>query len=587
MRFPSIAALARDARSALFRFPWTLLAGAVAAAAGMRALGHQAENQWLRLMMVALLGLPLTVGLTLLTERRHWARWRQAALMAAGILLLVGFYLIWPGPDAKHDAIRYFQFSAGLHLLVAFLPFTRDRDQNAFWQYNRRLLEAFLRSALFAGVLFFGLAVALAALDKLFGVHVPSETYGRLWVLLAFVASPWIFASGVPRDFDRLREERDYPRSLKVFTQYVLTPLVAVYLVLLTAYLGKIVITGTWPSGWVGYLVASVAVTGVFGFLLVDPLRQDEAEGWIRTYARWLFIGLIPAAVMFLLALWKRAEPYGLTELRVLGFLLGAWLLGLALLYSLRRDFGIRIIPISLALILLLTLYGPVSVTGVSIRSQAERLAEVLASRTGSADSTIASAGREAYAAVDFLLEHHADRELRSVLEKGVPGADSLLAGNTAVTDSGVSVVLESAGLSYVPGETPWRGFLSLRANPDSVALPITGYQYVVAVSGPGSHTVLAGMDTLSVHSDSLRSGVTITHPTRGTLYLPFDALLTPPRPGAKWDRQVPPDSLLVEVARDGMRALLALSWIRAERQEGGLRVASWRGMLYWTGGGE
>src|SRR5690606_9825726 len=129
-----------------------------------------------------------------------------------------------------------------------------------------------------------------------------------------------------------------YPKVMKVFAQYVLTPIVLVYLLTLVAYLLNVLATGEWPSGWIVWLVASVAASGLLGFLLVHPLRDDPAEGWIRFYSRVLFIGLIPAALMLLAAFWQRIEPYGLTEMRIVGMLLGLWLLVLAVRFVLRPD---------------------------------------------------------------------------------------------------------------------------------------------------------------------------------------------------------------------------------------------------------
>ncbi len=582
MRFPSIDALARHARSALTRFPWTMAAATVATVAGMVAVGHGGRDQWVRLTMVALLGLPLTMAVSLLGWRRGWAGVKTGLVQVAGILVLAAFYFAWPGPEEKHNAIRYFQLSAGLHLLVAFLPFGGERDQPAFWQYNRRLFEGFLRAALFSAVLFLGLAVALVSLDQLFGVRVPEEAYGRLWILLAFLVHPWIFASGLPKEVGDLTQARDYPRGLKIFTQYVLTPLVAIYLVMLTAYLGKIVISGSWPSGWVGYLVASVAVTGVLGFLLVHPLRLEQGEAWIRTYSRWLFIGLIPAAIMFLLALWKRAEPYGLTELRVLGFLLGGWLLGLALFYTLRRNSGIRVIPVSLAAILLLSLYGPASATRIALRSQAARLRALL--QDAGPKAAAEARTREISAAARFLLEHGAQHELRQALRRGIPQADSLLAGSDSLTDSTVAAVLGTAGLYYEPSASNSRGYISLSLRSDSSAVAIAGYDYEAEVGGPGERSVFAGGDTLRVRSDSGGAAVELVFPGANPLVIPLDSVLQPPAPGAMWERQVPAARMLVRAEREDLRAMLLLNWIRAERQANTLRVTEWRGRLYWTG---
>src|SRR4051812_7893167 len=225
MRFPSLVTLSQRAEEVLRRFPWTLALGGFTAAATIAATTHHANEQWGRLAMVAALGLPLSVALTLFAEERGWSGSRTALLNAAGVALLGLFYLVWPGPERKHEAIRYFQLNAGLHLLVAVLPFFGQRETAAFWQYNRRLFLGFLRAAVFSAVLYLGLIIALVALDKLFGAHVPGELYGRLYLVIAFVINTWIFLAEVPRDLRGLVDDTSYPRVLKVFAQYILTPL--------------------------------------------------------------------------------------------------------------------------------------------------------------------------------------------------------------------------------------------------------------------------------------------------------------------------------------------------------------------------
>ena len=57
----------------------------------------------------------------------------------------------------------------------------------------------------FSGVLFVGIAIALGALDKLFGVDIEPETYLRIWIVVAFVVNTWIFLATVPEDLARWR----------------------------------------------------------------------------------------------------------------------------------------------------------------------------------------------------------------------------------------------------------------------------------------------------------------------------------------------------------------------------------------------
>jgi hypothetical protein len=266
MRFPSLAFLAQRATQVLRRFPWTLAAGSVAAGTAIVASTRGADHLWGRLAFVTALGLPVTIALTLFAEVRGWSAGVRVVALMAGVAGLALFFSVWPGIDARHEAIRYFQLSAAVHLGVAFLPFLGVAESIAFWQYNRRLFLGFLRAVVFSGVLFVGVAIALGALDRLFGVEIKGETYFRIWLVIALVVNTWIFLAAVPEDLQALEHDSEYPRGLKVFAQYILTPLAFTYLVILLAYLIKIVAGGEWPSGWVGWLVASVSVTGILGF---------------------------------------------------------------------------------------------------------------------------------------------------------------------------------------------------------------------------------------------------------------------------------------------------------------------------------
>jgi uncharacterized protein DUF4153 len=581
MRFPSIVTLADRAREVLLRFPWTIAAGVLAAVAAIIATTKNADPEWAHIAMAAALGLPLTVALTLFAEERGWSATRSAALNAGGVALLALFYLVWAGPERKHEAIRYFQLSAGLHFLVAVLPFVGQPETGAFWQYNRRLFLGFLRATVFSAVLYLGLAVALVALDKLFGVDVPGELYGRLWMVIVFVVNTWIFLADVPRGLRQLVDDTTYPRVLKVFAQYILTPLVFIYLVMLLAYLVKIVAGGEWPSGWIGWLVTSVAVAGLLGFLLVHPLRDDAGEAWIRTYTRWLFVGLIPAAIVLLVAFWKRVLPYGLTEPRLLGVLLGLWLLAIAVSYTLRQDAGIRRIPVTLAALLLLTLYGPLSVTSISVASQSRRLARLVASRGGEQSTQSQRDGREASAALRFLLEHGARRQVAAAIPGELPKVDwDSVALQRDKREKAAAQILAVARIPYVE-EHSFRsgGSFYLWARQETV-VPISGYDWMLRLTPNEKTVIVAGADTVAVRFDKV-SGM--LHVIVGVDSLVFDlarlAATTVDDPSA--GNQVKPELLRLEAVGPRRKAMLALESLNGKRDADSVQVESWQGKLF------
>ncbi|HET6779162.1 MAG TPA: DUF4153 domain-containing protein [Gemmatimonadales bacterium] len=575
MRLPSLASLVQQSRAVVARFPWTMAAAIVAAAAGIVATTKGAnEEEWARVVMAAALGLPLTVALTLFAEERRLSRAGAAALNLSGIALLVLFYLAWPGLDRKHEAIRYFQLSAGLHLLVAFLPFVGQPETGAFWQYNRRLFLGFLRAYVFAQVLFIGLAIALGALDQLFGVDVPGEAYGRLAIVIAFVVNTAIFLAAVPFGIRELAGDTEYPRVLKVFSQYILTPLVFIYLVILIAYLVKIVVGGEWPSGWIGWLVTSVAVAGLLGFLLIHPLRDDPGEPWIRTYSRWLFVGLIPAALMLLVAFWKRILPYGLTELRLLGVLLGFWLLVVAVSYTARPRARIRLIPVTLAILLLVTLYGPLSVTRLSVASQGRRLKDLVAgAKSGS------NTDREASAALRFLLDHGARSQIASAIPGELPAIEwDSIPDRRYQRDSVAERILEVAGMRYLREQFPSRsGYFYVSAVPEGATV-IDGYQWMIRVN-PQVGPVRAGTDSVRLRYDTLG----IVQVTVGSDSTAFD--LRNLAGGIGMDstaipREVPAERLRSLATTPQRRLLLALEYLNGRWEGKTIRIHGWQGML-------
>jgi hypothetical protein len=90
-----------------------------------------------------------------------------------------------------------------------------------------------------------------------------------------------------PRNLDELEAAREYPKGLKIFTYYILLPIVFVYLAILYAYLAKILISWDWPQGWVSKLILGFAGTGTFSLLLLHPLNHQTENIWVRSLIRW------------------------------------------------------------------------------------------------------------------------------------------------------------------------------------------------------------------------------------------------------------------------------------------------------------
>ncbi|MDT8323091.1 MAG: DUF4153 domain-containing protein, partial [Bacteroidota bacterium] len=401
MKLPSLQQIAVTAAQTLQRFPFVLLVSAIGTVAALILADDpsEAEPLWaIRVLYGALVALPLVFGLALLSIKRAWRTPLSTTIRAVGVL--AGGLYAWSLPEnipAAPDAhsMRLALLIAAAAFFVTFAPWMQRDADNGFWQFNRALFVRAVTAGLFTIVLYGGLALAMAAVENLFELHIPSERYLQLWILHLGIFLPWFFLAGVPHDLESMKQVEQYPNGLKIFSQYVLLPLVGVYLVILLAYSGKIIISWTWPYGWVSRLILGFSAAGLFSLLLLHPLRMREEARWITRAGNWFWTALLPLLVLYFLAVSRRISEYGLTEGRYLGMLVGAWLAVMALHFLFSRGKRITRIPVSLCLLALLLSFGPWSMFSVSERSQATRL-EALLDQTGLlADGKIHPAGEK------------------------------------------------------------------------------------------------------------------------------------------------------------------------------------------------
>ncbi|MBD3256867.1 DUF4153 domain-containing protein [candidate division GN15 bacterium] len=419
-RFPSVAELTRGSVAAFMRFPMALLCtvtGTVALVLWIDSPHPDREFELIRLIMTTGLSLPLFIALTLLTERMRWKVPTAFAVQLLGVLLLVLHYLSLPASDALEygPSLRLVILLVAAHALVAWLPFLgRDRIAT-FWEFNKSLLLRFALAALYSSVLYVGLALTLVTTDQLFDLDIPGERYAQLWFIIAGIFNTWFFLAGVPRNLENLDKDHSYPVALKVLAQYVLLSLVVVYFVILFVYELKILITWDWPKGWASMPVLCYAVGGILTLLLLHPLRK--ASQWVRGFIVWYFRALLPLLILLWLAIGIRVSDYGITEPRYLVIAMGVGLTLVSLYFAFSRTRDIRVIPIVITILALVSAIGPWGAFAVSERSQQARLEKMLVANELSSDGSLVTPPismpnehrAEMSRVTDYLLEWHGE----------------------------------------------------------------------------------------------------------------------------------------------------------------------------------
>ncbi|MBI5402818.1 MAG: DUF4153 domain-containing protein [Ignavibacteriae bacterium] len=386
MKIPSLKALLESTKQTLLRFPFVILVSLIGSAFMIYLMGQpfdrREETEHLyKIVMVCSLGISFLLSLKFITERIKVSNAVSLFVQATGIVMLVLYYFTLPEKPGFTDTTRYLLFMTGTHLLVSFSPFVSSgfsRERNGFWQFNLNLFMRILLTGVYSGVLYIGLSVAILSFDKLFNIEFKGEIYGQLFFFILGVFNTWFFLSGMPENLEELESRDFYPKGLKIFTQYVLLPLVIIYLLILYLYAGKIIIQWQLPMGWVSYLILGFSTTGIFSLLLIEPLREMEGINWIKKFLRWFYLILFPLIILLFVAILRRTGEYGITERRYFVFVLALWLTFIAFYFSISKIKNIRIIPYSLCIIAFLTSFGPWGAFSMSERSQLSRLEEIL-----------------------------------------------------------------------------------------------------------------------------------------------------------------------------------------------------------------
>ena len=382
MKLPSLSVLINQAKETATRFPLAILASILGSFAMIRILNfipNEHEGQyWWNVVMTLSLALPLFISFSLFAESKGIEKAKKYLIQIIPIAFLLIYFFTLSDQTDFYDIGRYVLLLIAFHLLVSFSPFilAKDKTHIDFWNFNQTVFLRFILSGLYTFVLYGGLAIALLSFDKLFEMNIDGKRYGQLLFFIVGIFNTWFFCSGVPKPEDTKSEV--FPKGLKIFTQYVLLPIIVIYVLILYLYLFKIIFSWNLPVGWVSYLVIGFSTAGIFSLLLIYPLVESKEIKWVRIFSRVFFISLIPQIILLYLAIAVRTSDYGITERRYYVFVLAFWLSVTTLYYIITNFKNIKYIPFSLFLIAVLTSVGPWSAFNLSLNSQVNRLEQIL-----------------------------------------------------------------------------------------------------------------------------------------------------------------------------------------------------------------
>ncbi|MBR1872981.1 MAG: DUF4153 domain-containing protein [Bacteroidales bacterium] len=298
------------------------------------------------------------------SDKKDSAVWTACYWVSA--LLLIPLFVWEPRMSNAGEFVLY---------LIAFMLLFASGGKKDDEGYAKVILHTMFKgitAVLVAGVVSLTLLSIIYSVDFLF---VPDTLNGRWYrypqLLIWLVAAPMLCCSFV----SEARGEWKGNRFLTIVVEYILTPALLVYSVILYAYILRILVLWRLPDGGVAYLVS-----GFIGVALVCRLLEEllTTRHFDLFYKCFPYIALSPLVLLWI-GIVRRVGEYGLTEMRVylIAISLLMTLFTLMLLLRGKHKF-LRMSLIVGAAAVLLTYIPGIRASDIGIRSQGARLDKVL-----------------------------------------------------------------------------------------------------------------------------------------------------------------------------------------------------------------
>lgn len=327
-----------------------------------------------RLAMATAIGMLFSISMKHIYEAKL-DKYNSILMVSVPTAVIMFLYYLFFTKDM--DLIRGIQFAGAIVALIIGIFYSLKvlQPKQAYEAYVIRIFSGLFLTVLYAGVLFFGISAIIFTINSLFDADIEGKWFFYVFLMDTFIFGALMFLSKLPRKEDTF-EEAPYSKGLKVLLLYIVIPLITIYTGILYVYFVRILVTSEWPRGLVSNLVLWYSVVAAAVIFFLTPILEENKLA--KIFRTWFPRVLLPILAMMFVSIGKRIHQYGVTENRYFVVLLGLWVLGIMVYFILVKNGKNIIIPVTLSLIAIVSVFGPLSAFNVSAFSQNQRFTALL-----------------------------------------------------------------------------------------------------------------------------------------------------------------------------------------------------------------
>ncbi|MBQ6204998.1 MAG: DUF4153 domain-containing protein [Prevotella sp.] len=291
-------------------------------------------------------------------------RW---AYVASGFLFLPLMAL-----NLKPFLMTYGFFFTYVLAAILLVVGVKRLDDRSFAAHALHVVTQMFFGLVISGLITAALYAIFGSFFYIFGIDEPKHFYTYLWQFIWFFIAPQVCCTLVSHGEYELKEPA---KVLKIILNFILSPAIIIYTVILYAYFIKIALAWDLPKGGVAWMVMAFVTAALAGKLMQYVLGQRYYDWFYRNFT-WI---AIPPLIMYWIGSIYRIRLYSFTESRfylmVAGVLMTLFVL--MLLWKSSRRFQLMALIFGAAIIVFTYIPG-ISAKSIGLSCQKARLQQYI-----------------------------------------------------------------------------------------------------------------------------------------------------------------------------------------------------------------
>ena len=273
-------------------------------------------SHWLMIYPIAASMIALSVSLVQESRKKFsfLPHIIAGALWLAISIALVLYYPKSPNIGQTYVGSTYLFIYTTAFLSIFVAPFFKQNDENGFWVFLMRNAKAAVVATAISVVLLIAIDGLLFGFFNLFDIKVSARPFVYSAIISLCTIFPILFFSGIPSIDYCLQETPALNKFQTSTNKFIFLPVVSLYILLLYAYIAKIIIQWEMPKGMVSYLVSASMLLMLLRVTLMLPERINPKPSFESKLLKILPAACIPLVILMSVGIIRRISDYGISE---------------------------------------------------------------------------------------------------------------------------------------------------------------------------------------------------------------------------------------------------------------------------------